>query len=318
MVVTGSAHRELGRAMAACLHLGVSQGGLEAFPDGELHVTVDEHVRDALVYLVQPTGPPVERHVLELLLLSDACRRAGARHVCAVIPYFGYARQDRRTQPGEAVGVRVIADLLAAVGIDAIVVIDPHVPTLEAISAVPVTVLSAVPVLAGALTPDLPPGSVLVAPDLGAVKLAERYAATLHLPVAVVHKTRVSGTQVQAGQVIGDVSGRTPVIVDDMISTGATVAAAARAVAAAGSAPDIFVAATHGLFCGAAADVLSDVGIQRLVVTDTLPAQGGRPSGTQVVSVAPLLAAAIGTLGHGAAGRPTVTAPGSPGLLGHP
>lgn len=289
--------------MAASLRVDMSRGGVEAFPDGELHVRVDERVRDALVYLVQPTGPPVERHVLELLLLADACRRAGARHISAVIPYFGYARQDRRTQPGEAVGVRVIANLLATAGLDAIVVIDPHVPTLEAISTVPVTALSAVPILADSLKGDLPSGSVLVAPDLGAVKLAERYASILDLPVAVVHKTRLSGTEVRARQVIGDVSGRMPVIVDDMISTGATIAAAARAVAEAGSRPDMVVAATHGLFCGAAADVLSDMGIRRLLVTDTLPTRGRRPPQTEAVSVGPLLADAIRTLVPRAAGR---------------
>ncbi|HSK90772.1 MAG TPA: ribose-phosphate pyrophosphokinase [Euzebyales bacterium] len=315
--MTGSAHPDLGRAVAACLHIDVPHVDIDAFPDGELHVQVDEHVHDAHVYLLQPTGPPVARHVLELMLLADACRRAGARHITAVIPYFGYARQDRRTQPGEAVGVRVIADMLTTVRLDGIVVVDPHVPTLEAISATSLTALTAVPTLAGALKHGLPRGSVLVAPDLGAVKLAERYASILDLPVAVVHKTRLSGTEVRARRVIGDVSERTPVIVDDMISTGATIAAAIRAVTAAGSRHDVLVAATHGLFCGAAADTLSDLGIRRLVVTDTLAPPEKQPPRIEVVSVASMLADAIEAHGHRLLGLRTTAHHGSPGLLKH-
>ena len=166
--------------------------------------------------------------------------------VTAVVQYFGYARQDRRTAPGQALGSTVIAHAIAAAGADRLVVIDPHTPALEAQCPIPVETLTAVPTLSGELAPELPEGSVVVAPDLGAVKLAERYAEVLHGPVAVVRKERESGAAVCALDIAGDVRGRPAVIVDDMITTGATIEAAAGLLRSRGAAPDIVVAATHG------------------------------------------------------------------------
>lgn len=290
LVVSGAAHPDLARAVAAAGAFETESATVERFPDGELHVTVDERVAGTHVHLVQPTGAPAERHLLELLLLIDACRRAGARAITAVVPYFGYARQDRRTTTGEAVGLRVVVDMLAAAQVDRIVTVDPHAPTLEAIATVPVSQLTAVPRLARELASSLPADPVLVAPDLGAVKLAERYAAVLDLPVAVVRKTRLSGMEVQADQVVGAIEGRTPIIVDDMVSTGATIQAAARVLAAAGAREGMLVAATHGVFSGSVADVLDRLPIQRILVTDTLPDVRDRLPSADVVSVADLLA----------------------------
>ncbi|MEO3876154.1 ribose-phosphate pyrophosphokinase [Nonomuraea sp. B12E4] len=299
-IVAGTANRALADSVAEILGTEPASVRVERFPDGELRPAVDE-LQGADVYVVQPTGPPVNDHVVELLLLVDACRRAGAARITTVVPYFGYARQDRRGRAGQAIGVRVVAEALASVGTWHLIVVDPHTVALEAICAVGVEMLTAVPWLArelgaGLLGEQVPDGAVVVAPDLGAVKLAEHYGALLSRPVAVVRKTRLSGTRVVAEELVGDVRDRPVVIVDDMISTGGTIEAAAEVVVRGGAAPEIVVAATHGLFVEAAVERLHRAGIGRVLVTDTLaqPATPAMPLG--VCSVAPMLADAIGRL----------------------
>ncbi len=295
-IVAGSAHPVLAREVAALLGVRPVPVEVERFPDGELSVAVGP-VRGSDVYVVQPTGPPVNEHLLELLLLLDATRRAGAARVTAVVPYFGYARQDRTSRPGEPLGLRVAAEALAASGASRLVVVDPHPRSFESACPVPVEVVSAVGQLVDALG-ELGPGRhVVVAPDLGAVRLAERMAAALGAPTAAVAKRRVSGTQVHAEHLLGEVRGKTAVIVDDMVATAGTIEAAARLVRARGARPNPVVVATHGLFTGPAAARLGALAPERLVVTDTLAPPPSGPS-AEVRSVAPLLAEAIGRL-HG-------------------
>lgn len=291
-IVSGTANRSLATAVTDALHTEQTSCDIVRFPDGELRPVVGR-MRGDDVYVVQPTGPPVNEHLTELLLLLDACRRAGARRITAVVPYFGYARQDRRSRPGEAVGARVAADVLAAAGAQRLVVVDPHTVALEAMCAMPVEMLTAVPALADALTTASPAQAVVVAPDLGAVKLAERYAATLRAPVVVVRKTRLSGTEVHAEELVGDIEDRQTIIVDDMISTGATIAAAVRVLLAHGARPGIVVAATHGLLVGDASGCLQSLPLSRLVTTDTVPPPDLPVLPIELVSVAPLLADAI-------------------------
>lgn len=297
-IISASADRKLAAAVAAALHAGPVAGGVERFPDGEMRPAVGR-VRGDDVYVVCSTAPPVSDRLVELLLLLDACRRAGSERVTAVVPYFGYARQDRRSRAGEAVGARLVADVVAAAGAQRLVVVDPHTVALEAMFGIPVEMLTAVPVLAGAIRSLVADDAVLVAPDLGAVKLAERYSALLRLPVAVVRKARVSGVTVHAENLVGDVAGRPAVIVDDMISTGGTVEAAAKVIAAHGAAPDVVVAASHGLFVGPAADRLRALALRRVVVTDTVAPSGEPDLPVEVESVAGLLADAIGRLHRG-------------------
>jgi ribose-phosphate pyrophosphokinase len=231
------------------------------------------------VYLIQPTSPPVEAYLLELLLLADACRRAGAAQLTAVIPYFGYVRQDRR-----------------ASGLSRIVAVDLRTAALEGVFTMPREHLSAVPLLAEAVRPGLAPNGVLVAPDLGAVKRAERYAGLLHLPVAIVHKTRISGAEVRVRGITGEVQGRVPLLVDDMISTGGTIREAVTALLAAGCVPEITVVARQGLFVGPAGERLRAVPLRRIVVTDSVAAPRGQGWPLEVVSLSPLLAPAIARL----------------------
>ncbi|MBI3974087.1 MAG: ribose-phosphate pyrophosphokinase [Chloroflexi bacterium] len=292
-ILAGSANPHLAQAIARHLGVPLVSRVIERFPDGELHVEVQENVRGCDLYLVQPTSPPAEAHLLELLFLADACRRAGAASLTAVLPYFGYARQDRRARGGEALGARLIAGLLEASGFQRVVAMDLHTAALEGFFSIELEHLSAVPVLADAVQPDLPEDAVVVAPDLGAAKLADRYAQSLDRPVALVHKTRISGEVVRAGTITGDVRGRTPLLVDDMISTGGTIEAAVNVLLAAGCQPEITVVASHGLFVGPAAERLSDLPVRRLVVTDSISLPAGFTLPVQVHSVAPIVAEAI-------------------------
>ncbi len=298
-IVAGSAQPCLARRVAEQLRTEAVACELERFPDGELRPVVGP-VRGEDVYVVQSTGPPVNEHFVELLLELDACRRAGAERLTAVVPYFGYARQDRRSREGQAVGARVVATALAGAGAQRLVVVDPHTRGLEAMCDIPVETLSAVPAVADALAPAVSEQAVVVAPDLGAVKLAERYAARLGgLSVAVVRKSRISGTTVEATDLVGEVRGRPVVIVDDMVSTGATIEAALQVLDAHGVAPDIAVAATHGLMVGDATRRLGVASVRRLVLSDTLPVGPAPGLSLEIVSVAPLLADAVGRLQRG-------------------
>ena len=292
LLVCGSASVALTHRIAAAGVHQIADRTLERFPDGEQTVRVED-VRGRDVYVVQSTGPDVAQHLVELALLLDACRRGGAARVTAVLPYYGYARQDRRGHDGEAVGAPLAAEMIAAAGADRLVVVDPHTSALEAMCRIPVEMLSAVPLLAAELRGSLGEDAVVVAPDLGAVKLAERYAALLSAPVAVVRKTRLSGLEVASHELVGDVSGRTPVLVDDMISTGATLRAAADLILQRGAHPPLRVAATHGLFVGPAWDRLGALPLAQVVVSDSLPAAEERPFPATAASLAPLLGEAI-------------------------
>jgi ribose-phosphate pyrophosphokinase len=296
VIAAGSGNPKLADAAAERLGLSVCASTLERFPDTELYAEIEQSVRGCDVYLVQPTGPPVDAHLMELVFLADACRRAGAARVTGVVPYFGYARQDRRARGREAVGGRLAVDLLWSAGLDRVVAVDLHTTSLEGFFAFPLEHLTAIPLLANAVEDKTSGNSVIVSPDLGGVKLAESYGALLRRPLAVAHKIRLSGKEVEVHGIVGDVAGRAPIIVDDMISTAGTVEAAARAVLKAGCLPEITVVATHALLVGPAIARLSALPLKRIVVTDSLPTpeHGGLPLTT--VSLAPLLAETISRL----------------------
>jgi ribose-phosphate pyrophosphokinase len=294
-IVSGTAHPALAEAIATTFGMQRSPCRVERFPDGELRPVVQD-VRGCDVYVIAPTGPAVNDHIVELLLLLDACRRSGAARVTAVVPYFGYARQDRRNRDGEAVGARVIADALATAGAQRLVIVDPHTVAVEAMCAIPVEMLTAVPGLAAALPPSAGSDAVVVAPDLGAVPLAEHYAALLGASVAVVRKTRVNGTQVHAEELTGNVEDRATIIVDDMISTGGTIEAAVGVLLHHRAASEIILVATHGLFTNNATERLAALPLSQLLITDSLPQQITSTLPIQVHSIAPLLADALGRL----------------------
>lgn len=290
-VICGSANPLLGTAICELLAAGPPTCAVERFPDGEIRPTVPSvHGQD--VYVLASTGPPVHDNLIELLLLLDGCKRAGAERITAVIPYLGYARQDRRNANGQPVGAHVIARSISNAGADRVVVVDPHTAAVETFFDSPVERLTAVPLLATAIRRELRERTIVVAPDLGAVRLAEQYGALLDATVAIVRKTRQSGSEVKALEVMGSVADRPVVIVDDMITTGATVIAAARAVLDQGAQPDLIVAATHDVL-GVDPDDLGELPIRRLIVTDSLQHSPRGSTRFEVVSLGPLLAEAI-------------------------
>jgi len=297
-IVTGTANPVLAEAVACRLGIGLVEMQLERFPDGEIRPCLGP-VRGADVYVIQPTGPPVNDNLVELLLLLDACRRAGADRVTAVVPYFGYARQDRRGGDRRPIGARVAAETIASAGASRLVVVDPHTSSLEAMFTVPVEMLTAVPVLAAAVRAVIPPRAVVVAPDLGAMRLARHFASLVEARLAAVSKYRLDAVTVSAKDIVGDVRNRPVVIVDDMISTGATIEAAVNTLRAHGAAGDPIVVATHGLFAGTALARLSGCVIDRMVVTDSIP-PGANARRTELAvqreTIARLLAEAIDRL----------------------
>lgn len=295
LLLAGSGNHPLANAIGVELGLRVGSCTLERFPDGESFVALNEGVRGHEVILLQPTSPPVNDNLMQLLALADACRHAAAERIVAVIPYFGYARSDRRDGRRTPVMASLAATLVQTAGIDQVVTLDVHTPTIEGFFRVPVDNVTAVPLLAEALRSRISPDTIIVAPDVGALRLANRYARHLGLPVAVCHKHRVTATEVNVARITGDVAGRPCLVVDDMITTGGTVIESIRALTAAGAPKEIRVAATHAVLVPGALERIVDAGIEEILVTDSIPVVPRRLGRAQldVVSVAPLLATVI-------------------------
>ena len=292
----GPANPVLASAVASELGVACAPSEFSRFPDGEVSVEIGMSVAGRSVVLLQPTSPPVNDHLMELLSFTDACRRASAASITVVAPYFGYARSDRRLGRRVPVSASMVAELMRAVGVHHLITLDVHSPQIEGFFRIPVDDCSAVPVLSDALARHVTDHSVVVAPDLGAARLAGAYAQRLNLPVAVVHKLRRSATSVTSTGITGDVRGRSCIIVDDMITTGGTVEGAARALREAGANGNVVLAATHGVLTDTAWERLARVGVEELVVTDSVQVPQSDVLTTRVVSVAALLAAQLGRL----------------------
>lgn len=292
ILLGGRSNRALVKVIAE--KLGVKPGGctIEQFPDGEVSVKLLETVRNREVFIVQPTSPPVNDNLVELLILVDACRRASAKKITAVVPYFGYARMDKR-RGREPITARMVADLLQNVGVDHVITIDLHAAQIEGFFHIPVDNLTAVPVLCNAVQDRLLKDLVIVSPDAGAMKIATEYAHRLGAPIILLHKHRESGSKTHVTNLVGDVRNRACLIVDDMISTGGTIAESIKALLAAGAKPEIMVAATHGLFLSGAREKLSHESVRAIFTTDTMPLREENWHQLQVISVAPLIATAI-------------------------
>ncbi len=292
MLLSGTANRPLAEAIAEKLGSRICDVTIKRFADGEIFVRIDENVRGRDVFIIQPTNPPAE-NVMELLLLTDAASRASAARVTAVIPYYGYARQDRKDQPRVAIGAKLMANLIAKAGADRVISIDFHQHQLQAFFDIPVDHLYALPVFVEHYgRRDLAP-LVVVASDVGAAKMARGYARRLGGQIAMIDKRRPEPNVVEVVSVIGDVEGRNCLLPDDMIDTGGTMAEAVRALKDKG-AKDIFICATHALLSGPAVGLLSELPVSEVAVTDTigLPPEKHWPA-LRVLSVADLLARSI-------------------------
>lgn len=300
IVFAGTANPGLGQNVAAELKVELGRSEVQRFPDGELSVRLCEPVRRREVCLLQPIAPPVNEHLVELLLFVDACRRAAAGRVTAIIPYLGYSRSDKRHGRREGIAASVVADVLKTVGVDHVITVDLHAAQIEGFFHIPVDNLTAVPVMHDRLRPYVPRDAVVVAPDAGAVHLAGDYGHRLGLPVVVLHKRRETGSSTRVTHLIGDVRDRACLIIDDMISTGGTIAEAIAALLKGGARPEMIVAATHGLFVQDARQKLRHHAVRRVFVTDTVRVDQQDWPQLEVVSLAPLIARALGRLlGHG-------------------
>jgi ribose-phosphate pyrophosphokinase len=289
-LIAGNAHPALAQELARELGISLDASEIGAFADGEMRVRIASDVRESHVVIVQPTCPPVNEHLMVLALLTDAARAAGAARVTALVPYFGYARQEQRSQVGDARSAQVVARLLGAVGLDHLVTLDLHAPALESSFPMPATLLRAdevfVPNIRGWSIQDL----VIVGPDAGGLKRAQRYAAALGTRVVAIAKDRPRPDMAQPLQVLGDVRDCNCVIVDDMASTGRTLVGAAEALRQAG-AREVHAVFTHAVMAPGALERLLTAPLGRLLTSDSIP--GPVHPRLQVVRIAPLLARTV-------------------------
>jgi ribose-phosphate pyrophosphokinase len=297
-IVAGSAGVSL--ADAICRDLGIPRtpARVARFPDGEIDVRIEDHVRGNDVYIVQSTCPPVNDNLMELLILIDALRRASAGRVTAVIPYFGYARKDRKDEGRVPITAKLVANLLVTAGVHRVITVDLHAAQIQGFFDIPVDHLYAAPVFAEHFRALRLPDLTVVAPDVGSAKMARGYAKRLHGDLAIVNKRRMSADAVEVTELIGTVDGRNVLLIDDMISTAGSITEAAKACRRLG-AREVHLAATHGVLCGPARERLAECGAKQIVLTDTIPVDtAGTGDLFRVLTIAPLLAAAIDRVHH--------------------
>jgi len=289
----GTANPAVAADVAKALGVALGACAVERFPDGEVAAEIRQSIRGRDVFIVQPTSPPVNDHLVELLVFADACRRADAERITAIVAYFGYARSDKRQSRRVPVTARAVADMMQSVGIDHVVTLDAHTPQLEGFFRIPIDNLSMVPALCSALRSRVTDRTVIVSPDLGSVKRATEFGERLGRPVAVCAKRRTSGESVAVTQVIGDVRDRPCVIVDDMITTGGTIAEAVKALRAQGARDGIVVAASHGVLVSGARERMRAVGVTEVLVSNSIKVEAGGDPPVTCVDIAPLLADVI-------------------------
>ena len=291
---SGSAHPELAKEIAQNLGLPMGQCRLRRFPDSEVSFQIDENIRGTDVFIVQPTSMPVDEHIMELLIMIDAFRRSSAARITAVIPYYGYARQDRKDKPRVPISAKLVANILSASGVDRVLTMDLHKAQIQGFFDIPVDHLFAAPVILDYLQRQDFPNLTIVAPDAGGAERARAYAKRLGGELAVVDKRRSDDGTTEVMNVVGDVEGRTCVIQDDIIDTAGTIAKAAVALKANG-AGRVFACAVHGVLSGPAIERIVKAPIEKLIVTNTIPSNGERAKceKIQVLSVAKLLGQAI-------------------------
>ncbi len=290
---TGTAHQQLALDIAACLDVPLADVNVTAFPDGETFVKINENIRGEDVFIIQPTCPPTNHNLMELMIMVDAAKRSSAGRINAVIPFFGYARQDRKDQPRVPITAKLVADLLSAAGVDRVVTMDLHAPQIQGFFNIPVDHLYAKPVIVNALREKFPEGCdhlTVVSPDVGGVKMARAYSDALGARLAIVAKHRVSATEVEAMQVIGDVEGRDVVLIDDMTETAGTLCAAADILRDNG-AKRIFAAVSHAVIGDLGHERIENSAIEEVITTDSTPVEAvGK---VKPISIAPILSEAI-------------------------
>ena len=296
MLFSGRAHPELTNEIAGCLGIEPTPARLFDFANGEIFVRFMESVRGSDAFVVQSHTAPINQWIMEQLIMVDALKRASAKRITVVAPFFGYARQDKKSRGREPISARLMADLFLTAGADRIMAVDLHTAQIQGFFDGPVDHLFALPTLAGYIERNLDLSQVtVVAPDAGRVRVCERWTDRLGTPLAIIHKRRDPDVahRVAVFEVVGDVAGRTCIVVDDMIDTGSTIIKAADALFEKGAAK-VIVTATHGVLSGGAVDGLKNSRVSEVIVTNTLPiADDSRFDKLTVLSIAPLIARAI-------------------------
>ncbi|HEX2462476.1 MAG TPA: ribose-phosphate pyrophosphokinase [Vicinamibacterales bacterium] len=293
-VFSGSAHQTLTKEIAEFLGIQVGQARLRRFPDSEVSFQIDENIRGADVFIIQPTCAPVDSHIMELLVMIDAFKRSSAARITAVIPYYGYARQDRKDKPRVPISAKLVANLLSAAGTNRVLTMDLHKAQIQGFFDIPVDHLFAAPVIIEYLGRIESPRLTIVSPDAGGAERARAYAKRLNAELAVIDKRRTDDGTTEVMNVIGDVEGRTCILQDDIIDTAGTIQKAANALSAAG-AERILACAVHPVLSGPAIDRIQNAPLDQMIVTNTIPLRGEAQQCRKIVvlSVARLLGQAI-------------------------
>ena len=291
---TGSAHPLLAQEIAEFLCVPMGQARLHRFADTEVSFQIDENIRGMDVFIVQPTSRPVDEHLMELCIMMDAFRRSSAARITAVIPYYGYARQDRKDKPRVPISAKLVANLVVAAGADRVLTMDLHKAQIQAFFDIPVDHLFAAPVIIEHLAREKYPNLTIVAPDAGGAERARAYAKRLDAELAIIDKRRSDDGTTEVMNVVGDVAGRTCIIQDDIIDTAGTIVKAAKAIKDSG-AESVLGCAVHGVLSGPALDRIEKSALEKLIVTNTIPMteERSRCGKIQVLSVARLLGQAI-------------------------
>jgi ribose-phosphate pyrophosphokinase len=290
-IFTGSAHPALGQAIARSLGVPVGRAHLARFSDGEVWFQIQDNVRGADVFVVQPTSQPVNENLMELLVMLDAFKRSSASRITAVIPYYGYARQDRKDKPRVPISAKLVADLLSTAGTDRVLTMDLHAAQIQGFFDVPVDHLFAAPVIIDHMAKLGLPDLTVVSPDAGGVERARAYAKRIDAALAIVDKRRDQPNVAEVHNVIGDVEGRTALVVDDIVDTAGTLVQVAAALKAAG-AREVLASASHAVLSGNAVERIEQSALSKLIVTDSIPVRRQSPK-IVVLSIAELLGKAI-------------------------
>ncbi|HSB60542.1 MAG TPA: ribose-phosphate pyrophosphokinase [Vicinamibacteria bacterium] len=292
-IFSGSAHHGLGEAIAGHLGIPLGRAHLARFSDGEVWFQIQDNVRGADVFVVQPTAPPVNENLMELLLMLDAFKRSSASRLTAVVPYYGYARQDRKDKPRVPISAKLVADLLSTAGSDRILTMDLHASQIQGFFDIPVDHLFAAPVIMDYVWSLKLPDLTVISPDAGGVERARAFAKRLEASLAIVDKRREQPNVSEVHHVIGEVEGRTALIVDDIVDTAGTLTKVAEAIKAAG-AREVLASSSHAVLSGNAIDRIARSPLSKLIVTDSIPLSPEKRIDKMVVlSIAELLAKAI-------------------------
>jgi ribose-phosphate pyrophosphokinase len=293
VLISGNANPEISKRIADCLGAELRSVAVNRFSDGEIQVKVEENIRGTDVFLIQPTNPPGDNW-LELLLLIDAVRRASCRRVTAVIPYFGYARQDRKDQPRVPIGAKLMANLITAAGASRVLTIDLHAPQIQGFFDIPLDHLYSAPVLLKHFEDIDPESTAVVAPDVGSMKMARSFAKRLDVSLAIIDKRRPRANDLEVMNFIGDVEGKDVIIFDDMVDTAGTLCSAARVCVEDQGAKSVTACCTHPILSGPALERISASPLDEVAVTNTIPFdRHDQCPKITVLDVAPLLAEAI-------------------------